>query len=132
VTGNSETSLANVGARYAAVGGLPTPTQDPTCGTNSAPTAAVIVTYVNCEAQYVYTLTTGSSTTGFQGPVTVTVCAPGGTAVGDPVEVKVRASYKWLPLFNFVSVNPSTPVTAIATMRTQAVTSGQETLPASC
>lgn len=123
---NSETSLANVGARYASVGALPNSTQDPTCGTNTT-----ISTYLACQAQHVYSLPTTSSSEGLQGPVGVTVCAPGGTAVGDPVEVKVTAGYKWLPALGFLNVNP-TSVTATATMRIENVNAGWGSFSSTC
>jgi Flp pilus assembly protein TadG len=124
---NSETSLATVGARYAAVGALPNSTQDPTCGSNTT-----ISTYLACEAQKIYSLpTTSNGSEGLQGPVAVTVCAPGGTAVGDPVEIKVTAGYKWLPTLSFLNVNP-TNVTATATMRIEDVNSSWGTFPTTC
>lgn len=89
---NDETSLANLGARYAAVGSLPGTAGDPTCGSNTT-----IVSYVACQAQHTYHMSTTSGTYGLQGPVTVTMCAPGGTAAGDPIEINVTANYKFLP-----------------------------------
>jgi Flp pilus assembly protein TadG len=128
---NSETSLANVGARYAAVGALPNSTEDPTCGTNTT-----ISTYLACQAQKIYSLpTTANGSEGLQGPVSVTVCAPGGTAVGDPVEVKVTAPYDWLPTWSFVNLNPgslATNVTATATMRIENVNSSWGTFSTTC
>ncbi len=120
---NSETALANVGARYAAVGNVPTTTQDSTCGESGATSS--IVTYVQCQAQHDYQLPTGSSTYGLQGPVSVAVCAPSGTAVGDPVKVVVSAKYNWLPVGKLLGLSlGQTTVSADATMRIEAVGSG--------
>ena len=110
---NDETSLANVGARYAAVGNLPSSTADPTCGSSST-----ISAYLQCQAQHVYQMPTTNGPYGFQGPISVMVCAPDGTAEGDPVQVNVTAQYKWLPGLSVVGGHGfgSVSLTGAATM----------------
>lgn len=118
---NSETSLANVGARYAAYGSLPNATADPTCGSNSPQTIAA---YVQCEAQHVYGLPTTSTTWGFSGPVQVTLCTPGSatpTTQGNPIEVQVKGSYAFLPNGGLLGKGFGTAtITASATMMLEA------------
>lgn len=110
---NDETSLANLGARYASVGSLPGTAGDPTCGSNTT-----IVTYVQCQAQYVYHMPATAGSFGLQGPVSVKVCAPGGTATGDPVEVNVSAQYTWLPVSHLLGSGfANATLTGAATMR---------------
>lgn len=98
-----ETHLAAEGARYAAVGQVPT-------GCSSSLSA--------CIASQAYgELGTGSSDVT---KVSVSVCTgPGGAgAVGDPVTVKVASSYKIVPIFNL-----TIPDTESATMRLEAPSS---------
>jgi Flp pilus assembly protein TadG len=75
------THLANEGARLAAVNGTPG-----TCPDGTSP--ATIQLYIKCQA----------TTSELRGAAQVEVCFPnGGTGVvGDPVRVKVRATYNWL------------------------------------
>lgn len=111
---NSETSLANVGVRIAAVGSQPT---DAACGTSTT-----IVTYLQCEAQKVYSMPTTAGGSGLQGPVAVTVCTPSGgnPTVGNPIEIKVSAPYKWLPVGKLLGSGFTTAtVTGTAVMRTE-------------
>jgi Flp pilus assembly protein TadG len=111
---NNETSLANVGARFAAVGSLPNTTADPTCGG----TTQTLASYLQCQAQHTYHMPVTSGSYGLQGPVAVKVCAPGGTAIGDPVEVNVYAQYNWLPVSKLLGTGfTNVTLTGAATMR---------------
>jgi Flp pilus assembly protein TadG len=111
---NNETSLANVGARYAAVGSLPGTTADPTCGSNTT-----LPTYLVCEATHVYGMPSSSGKFGLQGPVTVKLCDPGNsTAAGQPFEVNVTAKYNWLPVSKLLGSGfLNATITGAATMR---------------
>jgi Flp pilus assembly protein TadG len=99
-----ETHLANAGARYAAVGQLPT-------GCTSSTLAACIASQANGE------LATGSSDVN-----QVTVCVatgPGGAGnVGDPVTVTVVSKYSFLPILGIATVTDK----ETATMRLEAST----------
>jgi Flp pilus assembly protein TadG len=100
---NDENHVANLGARAAAVGAMPT---SGPCSTSESTLAA----YVKCEAEIASpSLASGS---------TVCVSIPAAT-VGAPVTVKVTATYKWLPFFNFAS--PTTELSGTATMRLEQV-----------
>jgi hypothetical protein len=94
---NDETHVANLAARYASVGTLPTASQDPTCGGKST-----LTEYVKCEVKIDSPeLAEGSSNgNGAQGGVGVCVSIPE-AKVGAPVTVKVTTKYKWLPFFKF-------------------------------
>ena len=88
---NDETHIANLAARYAAVGHLP---EGGTCGGSGT-----LATFTKCEAAIDSPeLEKGSTgTTGTQGSLNVCVSIPKPT-VGEPVEVKVSTQYSWLPL----------------------------------
>jgi hypothetical protein len=128
---NDENHVANLAARYAAVGTLPA---SGTCGGKST-----LKEYVECEAELDSSeLASGSKgTTGTQGKLGVCVSIPKAT-VGEPVTVKVTANYSWLPQpkvlggsFKFAE----TPLSGTATMRLEQVTSstaGWATTTASC
>lgn len=106
---NTETALANVGARAAAVGTLPSDS----CGTTDQTATNPIAAYVKCEATGVYNMSFGGST-GLQGSnVQVCVQAPSGYSLANSVQVTVSASYKWLPYLNLATSN----VSSSATMR---------------
>jgi Flp pilus assembly protein TadG len=93
---NDENHLANLGARYAAVGTLPT---SPPCGTSAPLSNSTLTAFIDCEAGIDSTeLEKGSgSTTGTQGPLSVCVKIPN-PQVGEPVTVTVRAKFNWLPM----------------------------------
>jgi Flp pilus assembly protein TadG len=122
---NDETHLANVAARYAAVGGT-----GGTCKGTDYSTGHTLTEYVLCEAGVDSSeLQNGSSGTGTSGVhggkgtpsggVTVCVSVPNAT-VGSPVEVKITAKYTWLPFFKFAT-NPTTTLAGTATMRLEQV-----------
>jgi Flp pilus assembly protein TadG len=112
---NTETALANVGARAAAVGTLPTDT----CGSTDQTATNPIATYLKCEATSVYNMSFGGST-GLQGSnVQVCVQAPSGYSQANSVQVTVNATYKWLPYLNLAN----TTVSSSATMRIESTSS---------
>jgi Flp pilus assembly protein TadG len=114
---NDENHIANLTARYAAVGRLP---EYGECGKLATPAA-----FAECEAKIDSPELAGGSkrTTGAQGKLVVCVSIPKAT-VGEPVEVKITTSYSWLKLpkvlggnFKFISTNLS----GRATMRLEQV-----------
>jgi Flp pilus assembly protein TadG len=109
---NDENHLANEAARYAATGVLPT---SGPCGGSADLTA-----YIQCEAkQDSTTLASGSSSSnGPQGPLGICISVPS-AAVGQPVTVKISATYKWLPLPSLAgAINlGSSTINGTATMR---------------
>jgi Flp pilus assembly protein TadG len=109
---NDETHVANLAARYAVVGTLPTTAQDPTCGGKATLTA-----YVQCEAvRYSPRLGNGSGTsTGPQGGVAVCVGATS-NAAGSPVTLKVTTNYNYLPFLGSWT-STTIPISGTATMR---------------
>jgi Flp pilus assembly protein TadG len=116
---NSENSLANVGARYAAVGATL-----PTSGACSGSTST-LAAYIQCEAgQYGLKNAPAAGKPGLQPPTsgsTVNVCVsvPNNTA-GQPVTVKVYGQYDWLPLPHVFGIRPhinNLTLTGSATMR---------------
>lgn len=89
---NDENHLAELGARLAAVGYLPT---SGACGGQTSLTA-----YLNCQAGTDSSeLQKGSGgKTGVTGSgATYDVCVPN-NAVGETVQVQVKAGYNWLPM----------------------------------
>jgi Flp pilus assembly protein TadG len=94
-----ETRLANVAARYAAVNQVP-----PGAGPS-------LTEWVRSQAD---TAELRNGTGDVEEPLEVCVAYPAGTGVGDPVEVKVIAKFKWLPL---LKVGASTAISGAATMR---------------
>jgi Flp pilus assembly protein TadG len=92
---NDENHLANLGARYAATGNLP--------GYGACSSSTTLVSYLTCEAgQDSVELENGNTvgTSGVQAPgVSGGICVnvPNNNP-GQPVQVKVSATYKWLPL----------------------------------
>jgi hypothetical protein len=111
---NDENSLANVGARYAAVGALPT--SDPTCPVT--PGTTTLPTYLACEAGidspelkngsgsgsntgvHVYdptTLASAGAQGGVSDPKGICVSVPNNSA-GQEVTVQVAVQFDWLPL----------------------------------
>ena len=99
-----ETHLANEGARLAVVNGSPG-----TCPDGTTP--ATLQAYIKCQG----------TTSELRSIAQVSICLPNGTAaVGDPVRVKVQATYNWLAF-----VAPHMPfaqatITGTSTMRLEA------------
>jgi Flp pilus assembly protein TadG len=119
---NDENHLANLGARYAAVGTWP----EETCkeGTKEF-TKPTLVQYLKCRA---YTdspeLTEGGGANGVQAGVSVCVKMPAEPKVGEPVTVSVAAKYKWLPyppIFGKEVNFGTSTLTGTATMRLEQV-----------
>jgi hypothetical protein len=106
---NAENHLAEVGARYAAVGNLP--------GYGPCLSNTTIVTYVQCEAGLDSPELQHGSTSGHgvHNGIQVCVSVPSNTE-GAEVTVQVYATYNWLPLV------PAATTTLIgqATMRLEA------------
>jgi Flp pilus assembly protein TadG len=100
------THLANVAARYAAVNKNPG-------------TGAGISLQRHMELQATTKeLREGSSQ---QTPVDVCVSFPGGTAVGDAVQVEVKSTWSWLGyIVDRVGLAPETEIVGKATMRLEA------------
>ena len=119
---NDENYVANLGARYASVGNLPT---TGACSTNPLNDPNALEGYIRCEAGIdSLELQNGSSRTGIQsGGVSVCINAPSDT-VGSPVQVQVKATYSWLPLPKILGTDPasfaSSTLKGSATMRLEA------------
>jgi TadE-like protein len=117
---NDETHLANVAARYAAVGS----TGGICKGTDYSTTGHTLEAYVLCEAGVdSKELEQGSGSTGAKEKIKVCVSIPKAT-VGESVTVKVTTEYFWLPFFKFAS--PSTKLSGTATMRIEQVPASGE------
>ena len=113
---NDENHVANLGARYAAVGG-----NWPQCG---GQTQATLAAFVACEAGADTNggLTESNSRNGVNQGINVSVTAPSGaTTAGSPVTVRVCGKYNYVP---FLAV-PRSTITGTATMMLE------QTLPAS-
>jgi hypothetical protein len=93
---NNETHVANLAARYAAVGTLPS---DSTCGTGRYGSGETLLQYISCELGLDSSeLANGSGTsTGPQGADNICISIPSDTQ-NQPVTVKLTTSYQWLPL----------------------------------
>ena len=91
---NNETDIANVAARYAVVGKVPSST---TCPSSS------FAGFIKCEAEH----------DGVPSPITSCVSVPV-AKIGEPVEVRVYSKYQWVPVLSFI---PEASVTGTATMR---------------
>jgi hypothetical protein len=119
---NDETHLANVAARYAAVGGT-----GGTCEGTDYSTGHTLKEYVQCEAGVDSPeLKNGSGGTGVQEPgLEVCVSIPKAT-VGEPVTIRVTAKYSWLPFFKFPKTLSETPLSGNATMRLEQVPASGE------
>jgi len=109
---NDENHVANLAARYAAVGSLPT---SGACGGKST-----LSEYVNCEAEIDSPELAGGGggNGGTKGKLVVCVSIPK-AIVGEPVSVKVSTAYEWLPFFKFAT--PTTVLSGSATMRLEQV-----------
>ncbi len=94
-----ETRLTNVAARYAAVDQVP-----PGAGSSLAE-------WLRSQAD---TEELRKGTGNVQGLPEVCVTYPDGTGVGNPVQVSMKATFKWLPL---LKLGLSSPITGSATMR---------------
>jgi Flp pilus assembly protein TadG len=90
---NGETSLANDVARIVSIGNYPT--QGPCTGSESTLTA-----FATCALTKQYGISTSSGSS--LSSLVVCVSVPS-NAAGQPVTVKITGSYKWLPVFKFVS-----------------------------
>jgi hypothetical protein len=95
-TWNNDTDIANVAARSAAVGTVPS---------SSACKSGTFAAFIQCEAEK----------DGVPAPITSCVSIPV-AKVGEPVEVKVYSKYKWASYLNFI---PESSVTGRATMRVE-------------
>lgn len=121
---NDENHVANLGARYAAVGNIPPTTGWPACGTPAPP--ATLAGFVWCEA---YNDTLGRSTesngansgpanNGVASGLCVSVTSPGGATppAGTPVTVTVSGQYNYMP-FSFARTSfPTSTIRGSATM----------------
>ncbi len=111
---NDETHVANLAARYAAVGSLPT---SGTCGTSN-PNVTSIQTFVACEVGIdSRALQNGSG--GGNGPQTVatTVCVPSNSQF-QSVRVDVTTNYQWIPYLGITTT--TSPVSGSATQEIEA------------
>jgi len=116
---NNQTHLANVAARYAAVGGT-----GGTCKGTDYSTGHALTEYVLCEAGVdSKELAEGKESTGVTEKVKVCVSIPKAT-VGESVTVKVTAQYTWLPFFKFAET--TTTLAGTATMRLEQVPASGE------
>jgi hypothetical protein len=94
-----ETRLTNVAARYAAVDQVP-----PGAGSSLAE-------WVRSQAD---SAELRNGTGSVEGRPEVCVGFPSGAAVGDPVEVRMTAKFKWLPI---LKIGASSKIVGSATMR---------------
>jgi hypothetical protein len=113
---NDDNHLANLGARFAAVGS--------TGSTCNGGTFSTLAAYIRCEAGLDSgELTSGGGSNGVQnGGACVSVVAPS-TTVGSPVTVTVSENYKWLqvPLLGSVGNFANSSLSGTATMRLEQV-----------
>jgi Flp pilus assembly protein TadG len=119
---NDETHVANLAARYAAVGVLPTTAQDKSCGQEPPMTESTLKAYILCQAKTDSSeLAEGSKgKSGTQGGLGVCVSIPK-AEVGAPVTIKLTSNYKWLP---FLPVRAAqTTVSGTATNRLEQIPS---------
>jgi Flp pilus assembly protein TadG len=118
---NDENQIAELAARYLAVGTQPTWSNFPTKGSCNQPSdLTTLVTYEACLDSP--ELLTGSSSV--QTP-TVKVCYPSNQS-GQPVKVTVSATYTWLPFGKFVNKTfpANSTLNGTATMRLENAISG--------
>ena len=105
---NDETHVANLAARYAAVGQLPT---DTTCGTGNPQwgTSETLTQYIQCELGIdSQELQNGSgSKNGPQSAVCIAISIPNNTQY-QPVTVTLSSKYQWLPLVGGLPLTSST------------------------
>lgn len=103
-TWNNDTNIANVAARYAVVGKVPSSATCP---------SGTFASFIKCEAEH----------DGVPTPITSCVSVPV-AKVGEPVEVRVYSKYKWVSELNFM---PESKVTGTATMRIEQLPSEYQT-----
>lgn len=107
---NTETHMAEQGARLAAVSGGST--YSGKCADGSASSGG-LAGYIQCQAA-TNELRNGASGAFGATKAAVTICSPTGSgAVGQPVRVSVATTYTWLPLLNLSPVT----IKGSATMR---------------
>jgi Flp pilus assembly protein TadG len=107
---NDETHVANLAARFAAVGSLPTYGK---CGTNTLGSGATLTQFIDCEVGIdSQALQNGSGGGNGPTPVNATVCVPTNTQV-QSVTVNVTTSYQWIPYLGITTT--TSPVTGSAT-----------------
>jgi hypothetical protein len=100
-TQNTSNHLANLGARFAAVGTIPS--------------GSSICSYINSSG--------GPAPSNLQGKLTVAVTEPSVT-VGERVTVRVATTYNWLPFLQGAVGATTSPISAEATMRLENVANG--------
>ena len=96
---NDETHVANLVARYVAVGTLPNYGK---CGTNNYPSETP-AQFAACEVG-IDSPPVQNGSNGGNGPSPAGVCIsfpPGSTGIQGAVEVQISTAYKWFPLFKF-------------------------------
>ena len=137
---NNENHVANLAARYAAVGSLPTAGTcaqgtTKTFGTYSV-TVTSLTTYIDCELAIDATeLVQGGGSKGIHtstdtaGGATVCISVPS-NAVGQPVTVTVTSKYDWLPLP--IGSFAHTPLAGSATMRLESTYPWSDSQAGSC
>lgn len=103
---NDETHVANLAARYAAVGQLPS---DSTCGTGKFGSGETLAQYIQCQLGIDSTeLANGSgSANGPKSAIGITICIPNNTQ-NQPVTVTLSSQYQWLPFLGGLPVTSST------------------------
>lgn len=110
---NDENQIAEVAARYVAVGTQPDWTKFPTKGSCTQPSSlSTLVTYEACLSAPELANGSGSVTA----TPTVNVCYPTNQP-GQPVRVTITATYHWLPFLSRTFVQPSSSISGSATMR---------------
>jgi Flp pilus assembly protein TadG len=102
---NDATNLANIGARVASVGSIPS---GDSCSSSATPAA-----YVKCRASQDYGSEFNSDFT------SVCVTTPNGTTQGSPVKVTVSSTFNWVPFLRFLGA--SSTLSGSATMRIETV-----------
>jgi Flp pilus assembly protein TadG len=100
-TQNTSNHLANLGARFAAVGTIPS--------------GGSLCSYINS--------TGGPAPSNLQGKLTVAVTEPSVT-VGERVTVRVTTTYNWLPFLQGAVGATTSPVSGEATMRLENTANG--------
>jgi Flp pilus assembly protein TadG len=107
---NEQTQMAAQGARLAAVNG--TNAYSGACVGSG--TAATLANYIQCQAATNELRNGGGSTT----KSAVCIVPSGGGAAGNPITVRVRTQYTWLPLYSIIRLHlGTTTIQGQATMR---------------
>jgi Flp pilus assembly protein TadG len=124
---NDETHVANLAARYAAVGALPT---YGACGTNTLGANATLTAFIDCQLGLDSgALVNGSG--GGNGPSAVSVCIsiPSDTQF-NPVTVKLTTQYQWLPFLKLSTSSISgTATQEIENAPSSSLVTGAQTTP---